>query len=116
MGFKSYSLGVILALSSIAVATPASANAVWIDDKPVFLSDIERRQPRTERRIEQPRYRPPVSQPPVYPKHASGGPQPVIAPEPPEIVPLLVSAPVVVAAVTASATSLAPRRADSLAP
>ena len=31
MRFKSYSLGVLLALSSIAVATPASANAVWID-------------------------------------------------------------------------------------
>ena len=88
MRFKSYSLGVLLALSSIAVGTPASANAVWIDDKPVFLSDIERRQRRPEQRIEQPRYSPPVSQPPVYPKHASGGPQPLIAPEPPEIVSL----------------------------
>jgi lipoprotein-anchoring transpeptidase ErfK/SrfK len=84
MRFKSYWFGVLFMLFPFAAASPASANAVWIDGKPVFLSDIQRRQPRIERR----RPRPPASLHPVYPKHASGGPQPAITAEAPEIVSL----------------------------
>ena len=84
MRFKSYWFGVLLMLLPFAATSPANANAVWIDGKLVFLSDINRRQ----RRIEPRRPRPPASRQPVYPKHASGGPQPAIDAEAPEIVSL----------------------------
>ena len=88
MRFKSYWFGVLLMLLPFAAASPASANAVWIDGKPIFLSDIDRRQRRIEQRRPRPRPRPPASRQPVYPKHASGGPQPAITAEAPKIVSL----------------------------
>lgn len=85
--FKVILIGAYVACAASASSLPASAEVVWIDDRPVFLSDIRRREKRQEQRRVKPQR---MSSPPVrvYPKNASGGPQPTIAPEAPDVVSL----------------------------
>jgi lipoprotein-anchoring transpeptidase ErfK/SrfK len=89
-------LAVAFLAMSLATSAPARADVVWVDDRPVFRSDTHRR----ERQVEQPRFDPrfeqrderrmPVAMSvrPSYPRFATGGARPEIAPEAPPIVPL----------------------------
>ncbi len=89
--FKIILIGACVACGSAATALPASAEVAWIDDRPVFLSDIRRRENRLEQRREERRVQPQRFSPapmPVYPRNASGGPQPAITPEAPDVVAL----------------------------
>lgn len=76
---------VCVAAASTLPATTAGANAVWVDDRPVFLSDIRRQEQRREQRRPRPQRAAPARVP-VYPRHASGGPRPPVAPAAPAVV------------------------------